>query len=247
MRRRLARLVPAIAALAVALVACGDVGDPGVAATVNGEAIPRSLLEDRWETVASNSQVAQQLQRDTTGQLRGRVQAQILTELIASTLVRQGAAELGVELDDADVAAQRERLAQQVGGEDALQQAIARQGLSEDDVRRLLRDRAYRRAITAELVGGGEAAGQRGSQAFTRWLTQRRDRAEIDVNPEFGRWDPDAGAVVAEVADADAATSGQAGAARASPASGAGDGAGQGAGQSADGADASAPRDGGPR
>lgn len=199
-----ARGAGAVAALAIALAGCGGVGDPSVAATVNGEPIARSTLAHRYEAVASNPQLAERLRADEGGQLRGRVQAQVLTELVASTLVRQGAAELGVAIDEADVAAQRDRLAGQLGGEDALQQAAARQGLSDADLRRLLRDRAYRQAITAELAGD-DAAGQQASQAFTEWLTRRRDQADIAVNPEFGQWDAAAGSVVAHAQGANKA------------------------------------------
>lgn len=218
----LARLAPVMAVLALALAGCGNLGDPRVAATVNGEPIPRSTLQEHYETVAGNPRLAQQLRADESGQLRGQVQAQVLTELVAAALVRQGAAALGVEIDQDDVAMQRQQLVEQVGGESALQQAIARQGLSEAEVERLLRDRAYRQAVTAELVAE-DAATQQASQAFTEWLVQRRDGADIEVNPEFGRWDPESGSVVAEVRDADAAARGRSGArAPASPQRGAG-------------------------
>lgn len=208
MPRPLVRLGLATVALAVVAAGCGDIGSPSAAATVNGEAIPRSALESRYEAAAATPQIAQQLETDESGQLRRRLQAQILTELVAVELARQGAAELGVDVGEDDIAAQRRQLVQQLGGEYALQQAIQRQGLSRAQMRRVLRDRAYRQAITAELAGGDGG----GQGAFTDWLTQRRQQARVRVNPAFGQWDAASGRVVPDVPDADAAVPGRSGA-----------------------------------
>lgn len=316
------------AAVALALSACGNIGSPDAAATVNDEDIPRSTLKDRYETIADNPQFAQQLENDEDGALQAQIQAQILTELIEATLIEQGAADRGVEIDQEDIAEQRANLAEQLGGEEELQQAIEQQGLSESDVDDLLRDLTYREAVTADLVGDGEitdedvaefyeenpeqfqtaqarhilvdteeeaqqvlerleegedfaavaeevstdegSAAQGGDlgeispgemvpafeqavfedaevgevhgpvesefgfhivevaerdrpelaevedeireqlaageefDAFDEWLAQRREEAEIEVNPEFGEWDAESGQVVPDVEDGDA-------------------------------------------
>lgn len=218
MPRPLVRLGLASVALALVAAGCGNIGSPGAAATVNGEAIPRSALESRYDAAAATPQIAQQLEADESGQLRRRLQAQILTELVAVELVRQGAAELGVDVGDDDIAAQRRQLVQQLGGEYALQQAMQRQGLSQAQMRRVLRDRAYRQAVTAELADGDGG----GQGVFTDWLTERRQQAGVRVNPAFGAWDAASGRVVPDVPDADAAVPGGSGASPAPAAQGQG-------------------------
>lgn len=153
---RRAALAALFSALALALAACGGIGSPTAAATVGGEEIPISTLESRFETISDNPQFAQQLEGDEGGGLRAQIQAQILTELIDAELVEQGAAELGVEIDEEDIAEQRAELAEQVGGEEALEQAIEQQGLADEDVEALLRELTYRDAVTTHLVGEEE-------------------------------------------------------------------------------------------
>lgn len=161
------RFVGASALLvALALSACGNIGSPDAAATVNDEDIPRSTLEDRYETIAENPQFAQQLEGDEEGALQAQIQAQILTELIEATLIEQGAADRGVEIEPDDIAEQRTNLADQLGGEEQLQQAIEQQGLSESDVDDLLRDLSYREAVTADLVGDDEITDDEVSEFF---------------------------------------------------------------------------------
>lgn len=155
-----------LAVLALSVSACGNIGSPDAAATVNDEDIARSTLESRYETIADNPQFAQQLESDESGALQAQIQAQILTELIEATLIEQGAAERGVEIDEDDIAEQRAELAEQLGGEEQLQQAIEQQGLSEDDIDTLLRDLTYRDAVTEDLVGDTEVTDEDVAEYF---------------------------------------------------------------------------------
>lgn len=155
-----------LAVLALALSACGNVGSPDAAATVNDEDIARSTLESRYETIAENPQFAQQLENDEDGALQSQIQAQILTELIEATLIEQGAAERGVEIDQDDIAEQRAALAEQLGGEEQLQQAIEQQGLSDEDIDTLLRDLTYREAVTEDLTGDAEVTDEDVAEYF---------------------------------------------------------------------------------
>ena len=147
--------------LAVVLAACGDtdLGQAGTAATVNDAEITVEELEQRYDEATQTPQVAQQLEADPEG-TRPQLEAQLLTQLVQSQLLRQGAEELGVEVTEADIATQRERLVEQVGGEEALQGLLEENGISEDQLSELLHDLALQEKVTDHLTADLEVTDQ---------------------------------------------------------------------------------------
>lgn len=143
----------AVALLAVLLAACGpSASDPTVAAIVNGEIIPVETVEERFESASANEQLAQQLEADESGDTAKQVQAQILSQLIQSQLLRQGAADLGIEVTDQDIATTREEVVEGFGGEEQFQQVVEQNQLSEEDVDAQLEEIAYQQAVETELT-----------------------------------------------------------------------------------------------
>jgi parvulin-like peptidyl-prolyl isomerase len=142
----------------VALTACSTVtgtGSPEAAATVGGESIPITTVEQRFEQAKANPQVAQQLQGDESGQFESQVQSQILSQLILAEIVGQWADELGIEATQAELDEERESVIEQLGGEEQFQQAVEQAGLSEDQVDDQLRQQVLQTKI-AEEVGAGD-------------------------------------------------------------------------------------------
>ena len=141
----------AIAALTVlALSACAALtgsGDPNVAATVEGTEVLVSEVEERYEQAKTQPQVAQQLEADTSGAFQSQLQAQILTQLVLSELLEQWAEELDITASDQDVADEREALIEQLGGQEAFDQAVGESGLSEEDVNDQIRQRVLQNKI----------------------------------------------------------------------------------------------------
>ena len=149
--------------LAVLLVACGGgggggdatgitgSGDPNVAASVNDTDIPISAVETRFEQAKSQPQVQQQLEADTEGTFESQIQAQILSQLVLSEILEQWGADLGIEVTDEDIEAQREELIEQLGGQEAFDQAVAESGLSDEDIELQLRQRALQDKIAEEV------------------------------------------------------------------------------------------------
>lgn len=145
------RLIALVGALTLLLAACGtEVGQADSAAVVNDTEIPVSELEERYEQALETPQVAEQLEADPEA-TRERLQAQLLTQLIQSRLLREGAEQLGVEVTEEDIATQRERIVEQVGGEEAFQSLIEDNGLSEEQLDELLRDVALQEKVTEAL------------------------------------------------------------------------------------------------
>lgn len=149
----------ALAALSVvALTGCAAVtgtGDPNVAATVNGTEIPITEVEARFEQAKKSPQVAQQLEADSQGAYEQQIQAQILSQLVVSHLLEEWAADLNIEATDEEVAQERKALVEQLGGQEAFDQAVEQSGLSEDDVDEQIRQRVLQNKITEEVSGDG--------------------------------------------------------------------------------------------
>jgi peptidyl-prolyl cis-trans isomerase C len=174
-RLRTALAVLAVAGL-VASCAPGVNGSPTTAATVNGEEIPVSAVERRFQTVKQNPQLAPQLEGDTDGRFRRTVEAQILSQLIRSSLLEQGAAELGITLDAGDVADQRAQIIEQVGGEDAFERIIEQANLTEEDVDSELRELALQERVEERLTADVEVNDEEVREAYERQRSERYER-----------------------------------------------------------------------
>lgn len=151
------RLGAPLVALMLLLAACGDTGSPSAAATVNGDEVAIEELEGRYDSLAGNPQFAQQLESDEDGALEAQLQAELLTQMIQAKLLEQGADELGVEVDDEDLAQQRDRIEEQLQAQGMdLETAMEQQGLDEEDLEAELRTAALQEAVVDELAGGDE-------------------------------------------------------------------------------------------
>ena len=147
--------------LVAALAACGEVtgtGDPNVAATVNGSEITVDQVEERFEGAKAQPQVAQQLESDTDGAYESSIQAQILSQLVASELLEQWAEDLNLEAGEEEIAQERESLIEEIGGQEAFDQAVEQSGLSEDDVKQQIRQQVLQKKISEEVAGDGEVS-----------------------------------------------------------------------------------------
>ena len=143
----------ALLAIVALLAACGpeDAASPDGAATVNGEEVPISELRVRYDAVSENPQFQEQLEGDDSGEFEEQVQAEILTGLIRARLLAQGAEELGVELTEEDIEAKREEVVADVGGEEAFEEVIETNNLTEETVDSQLRDLALQDLVAEEL------------------------------------------------------------------------------------------------
>jgi parvulin-like peptidyl-prolyl isomerase len=199
----------AVAAFAVvALAACSGVtggGNPNVAATVNGTEVMVSEVESRYEQAKASPQVAQQLEADSEGTYEAQLQAQILSQLVVSELLEQWADDLGVEATDADVEQERADLVEQLGGQEAFDQAVSESGLSDEDVEEQLRQRVLQNKISDSVAGEVEvsdadveayyeenAATQYGERAVARHILVEDEadandlREQLDDGADFG-------------------------------------------------------------
>jgi parvulin-like peptidyl-prolyl isomerase len=144
-------LVP-LALGAMLLAGCGGGIDPSLAAIVNGQEIPISTLEARLDVLRENPQAAAQLENDPDGTLLAQAENELLNDLIQTVLLEQGARdELTIEVTEEDVQEQREEVIEQVGGEEAFDELVEQNNLSEEEIGTQLRRLSLTEQVTEAL------------------------------------------------------------------------------------------------
>jgi parvulin-like peptidyl-prolyl isomerase len=140
--------------LAGLLAACsGAPSASTVAATVNGQDILITELEERLDALRANPNAAEQLANDPDGTVVADAQSQLLSDLIRFRLLEQAARDdLDFEVTDADVEEQRELVIEELGGQEQFDQFIAEQGLTVEEVDLQLRQLALQDGIGDALA-----------------------------------------------------------------------------------------------
>lgn len=181
------------AATATATSATGAVSlDAGVAATVDGEEIAADRVDERVDRLVERAP-AEEVEAIEPERLRDSLRAQVLTELVLSRIVQQGAEELGVEPSEEAVQELRDTLIEQAGGEEAFREQAQSAGYTPEQVDTQLHTVATLQAIDEQLREGDQ--GEPGAAA-QRWLTERVAESDVAVDDEYGRWDAASGQVV---------------------------------------------------
>jgi hypothetical protein len=184
-----------------------------VAATVDATVITVAALDERVRAAAADPQVAAGL-ADGDGQERLRqLQASLLTQEILTSVIVDGAEELGVGVRDEDVAAVRRDLVARAGGEqqflEAAEQAHLPPSLVDEQLRSLAALRNLERKLapdaaaeTPALVtppagpGTAESTPSASQLAVQEYIGRRLAAARVVVNDAYGHWDPSTGVVV---------------------------------------------------
>jgi len=127
----------ASAALAVLLLsACGDqLANPTSAAVVGEDSITADQLQERVERGLADPQAAQQLGGDRTG-----YQQEVLGQLVNRELLEVATDREGISVTDGDVEAELQRIAEENGGVEALEEKAAQSGLPREELRNVVRD-----------------------------------------------------------------------------------------------------------
>lgn len=151
--RALIRLLSA--ALLVLAAGCGD-QNAANAATVNGEVIPVAAVEERLDAIRESPQFAEQFAQDPEGSV-DQANSQILSSLITAQIIEQGAGEeLGVEVGQDEVDAQRETIIEEVGGQEQFDELVSQNGLTAEQVDAELRTVAVQEAVRNALAEDSE-------------------------------------------------------------------------------------------
>lgn len=128
-------------------------GDGKNVATVNGTALTLAEFERQANQVRDEF-VRQGLDpnSDEGKQQLNQVYSQILETMIAQEIVRQGAKAQNVTVTEDDVKTELDRITQQQGGAEALKKALEAQGMTQDELVGLVRDRLTAVKLAAVLT-----------------------------------------------------------------------------------------------
>lgn len=189
--------------------------DDDVAAVVNGEEIPASMVQEQVETFSANPDIAAALEGDDAELTMAVMQAQILTTLIINAVALEAAEDLGVPVTDEDVERIHAELEDETGGPDELQDVMERDGMSEQQLASRLEARAAMRNIQealAEDADADEEAAEDPEEAAEdpageddadpdelraqQHIAERLLAADVVVNDDYGEWDPERGQVI---------------------------------------------------
>lgn len=180
--RRVAFVLLLLVPAAGVLTACGP-GRPGAAATLKGG----SITIDQLQQATSNYVEL------VPGTDEGDAQEQILNRMIASRVIEAAAAAQEVSVREGEVAAERDRILQQVGGRAKLISALAQnqEVLAPGYIDRWARDRVLVNKLVEKVAGGRDPNSPQVGQQVTEAFVSAAKSLNIKVNPRYGSWNAD--------------------------------------------------------
>lgn len=172
----LKRWIPLVAAVGLALAACGPTL-AGSAAVVGEQRLTDSDLAQ------TTSQLTEQLGIPESPQ----VSQAVLSRWIVAELVNEMAARRGVTVTKGDVDSAVSEEAERAGGQEALEQAALQAGVLPDAIPDVVRTTLLVEALSKGTITGDDPSGQTG---LLTQIQQLSDEVSPEVSPRFGTWDP---------------------------------------------------------
>ncbi len=115
------------------------------------------------------------------------------------------AKELDIQITSSEIAGRRAEIIEQVGGEEALPNALVSASIAPEDL-----DGYLRAILTTQKLGEAltqTGVGEEDVQARIQELfVAKVNELKVDVNPRYGKWDSATGTIIAAVAASDAVT-----------------------------------------
>jgi hypothetical protein len=163
------------------------------AAVIDGRELPVETLREELDVLLAQPSFAREERKDLTRRL--------LAYLVHLEIVRGYARANGVSVSRSEVERELAQTVGQLGGPVAFQQQLDAQGLTLPSVRRNIERNLLwarvRDAVADERLDGMSPTDQEKDAAFQEWLLDRLATGDIQVNPRFGRLNPNNGAVEA--------------------------------------------------
>ena len=177
------------------LTGCSQVGS---AATLGSTKISQATVQSSIDAIlASRKGVdTSQMQLDTGEALnRGQLRFHLLTELL-----REVGKEIKISVSKAEIDTRRQSIIDQVGGVEALPNALGGAGLAEKDFDQYIEAISLSDKISQALSAAGVTEADMGSQ-IQKLVVAKAKELGVTVNPRYGKWD----GTVADVVASDAA------------------------------------------
>ncbi|MEV6210895.1 SurA N-terminal domain-containing protein [Kitasatospora sp. NPDC051914] len=195
---RPARTAAGVLLAAAVLSACG--GAPvhqGAAAVVGGERIP--IAEVQAKVTALRDATAAATPENARPEQAGLVRRTV-AELVLDRVIARALADRGLSVSEGEIAEARQADAKMLGGDAALErQLLLRQGVAAADVPVFYRQQIGIRKIAA--AAGQDPRTEQGDAVVRKALAEAGTALGVEVNPRYGRWDPEQIALVDAAAD----------------------------------------------
>jgi hypothetical protein len=181
--------------------------DEGTAALVDGTSIDDESVERRVTTVLDHPEMVAQLEEADSEEVAAaeqQIRTEILSYLITQQVIRDGAADLGVDPGDDEVQEVEREVTEEVGGEEALDGLFAQQGVGPEDRDDELRFIALLEGLQDAIVEEeGEADTEEtpegadpGEVALQNWYVERMQATDVQVDQDYGVWVAETGQIM---------------------------------------------------
>lgn len=188
-------LVLIAVATTLLLTGCSQVGS---AATLGSTKISQATVQSSIDAILAARQGVDtsQMQLDTGEALnRGQLRFHLLTALL-----REVGKEIKLSVSKAEIDTRRQSIIDQVGGEEALPNALVGAGIAPKDFNQYIEAISLSDKISQALSAAGVAEADIGAQ-IQKLVVAKAKELGVTVNPRYGKWD----GTVADVVASDAA------------------------------------------
>jgi hypothetical protein len=179
--------VAAAALLSLATLTACRADQVGTAAIVDGDRISVEELQD-----ATSDYLEAVPNADTT-----QAQHAILQQMIVSEVIQNAADSAGVTVKDGEIAAQRDRVFDSVRSLARESKISARtyfvRQLAQSEQPTVIPPHMVEQFIRDQLLAGQLGGSQGDPNAANEALSKAAGKTDIEVNPRYGRWDPEQG------------------------------------------------------
>jgi hypothetical protein len=170
----------------------------GSAATLGGTKISQATVQGSIDAILSSRKDVDtsQMQLDTGEALnRGQLRFHLLTALL-----REVGKEIKISVSKAEIDTRRQSITDQVGGADALPNALVGAGIAPKDFDQYIEAISLSDKISQALSAAGVTEADMGAQ-IQKLVVAKAKELGVTVNPRYGKWD----GTVADVVASDAA------------------------------------------
>jgi hypothetical protein len=177
------------------LTGCSQVGS---AATLGSTKISQATVQSSIDAILSSRKDVDtsQMQLDTGEALnRGQLRFHLLTALL-----REVGKEIKISVSKAEIDTRRQGIIDQVGGVEALPNALVGAGIAPKDFDQYIEAISISDKISKALTAAGVTEADMGAQ-IQKLVVAKAKELGVTVNPRYGKWD----ATVADVVASDAA------------------------------------------
>lgn len=182
------------------LTGCSQVGS---AATLGSMKISQATVQSSIDAILAARQGVDTSQMQIeTGEVLNR--GQLRFHLLTALLLEVGK-EIKLSVSKAEIDTRRQSIIDQVGGEEALPNALVGAGIALRDFDRYIEAILVSDKITQALTAAGVTEADMGVE-IQKLISAKAKELGVSVNPRYGKWDPEVADVVASDAAGAAVT-----------------------------------------